>query len=302
MTKKKEIELVRLADIEADVLQPRKNFSPERMQDLIKSIKQHGIINPLIVESAKGGRFILVDGERRFRAAKELKLQEVPVVVVAPQNEVDRLVQQFHLQEQHENWSPVEKANAVSRLADELHIPIQQLADTLSLPRETISNYVAYSKLLEKSYFEKSETPISYAKPIITIKEFTRKHYLKTLEKEFTTDKARKLERSIITRIKEGVITRASDVAKLRDAIRANPRMADKIIEDEHSTPDSLFLESKAQAAWTYRNIVNLSSILASHIKTGLNLKVQNYFEEELRAKNIVKLLKERVDELASKL
>lgn len=302
MTKKKEIELVKVSDIEADTLQPRKNFSPERMAELVKSIKKHGVMNPVIIEEKKGGGYILVDGERRYRAAKELKLNEIPAVIVGSQSEVERLVQQFHLQEQHEGWSAMEKAIAVSRLAKELGIGIQEMAEMLSLPRETIGNYAAFSKLLERSYFEKNEIPISYAKPLITLSEFTKKHYQTKLEKEFTADKGRKLERAVINRIKNGQINKRSDLLKIRDAVKADPKAADRLIEDEKVTPDKLFIDSKARVTWLFRNVVTISANLATHMENGMSLHMENLFEDDNHARGALKLLKSRLDTLIQRL
>lgn len=302
MFKKKEIEMVRVSDIEADALQPRKNFSPERLAELVKSIKKHGIMNPVIIESRKGGGYILVDGERRYRAAKELNLTEIPAVIVGAQSEVERLVQQFHLQEQHEGWSAMEKAIAVSRLAKELGIGIQEMAEMLSLPRETVGNYTAFSKLLERSYFEKNEIPISYAKSLITLSEFTKKHYQTKLNKEFTADKGRKLERAVINRIKNGQINKRSDLLKIRDAVKADPKAADRLIEDEKVTPDALFIDSKARVTWLARNVIAIGNNLATHIQSGMALNMQNLFEDDNNAKAVLKLLKTRLDTLINRL
>lgn len=72
---KNEILQIPLKNIVPDAEQPRKNFDPERMADLIGSIKKHGIISPLQVQDIGNGTYLLEDGERRFRAATELGLK-----------------------------------------------------------------------------------------------------------------------------------------------------------------------------------------------------------------------------------
>lgn len=284
--------------IDADILQPRKNFNPERLGELMESIKKHGIINPLIVEEAKGGRYILVDGERRYRAAKELKMTPVPAVIVKPQNDIDRLVQQFHLQEQHQGWTALEKAMAVSRLADELKMSVKEVAELLSMHDKTVHDYVAFSKLMERSMFERNETPLHFAPAIILVKEAARKSFMNGLKKEFTADRGRQLEKAIITRIKQRTIARPKDMVKLRDAIKSNPNIVDKFIDDESMTTDKAFLDSKGQVAWFFRNTVNNANSLANSIRGGKPLGMDKMFENDTVSSAALKVAYEQLKSL----
>ncbi len=129
-----------MSSITPDPNQPRKNFNPERLAELIASIEKYGIINPLVVEELGKGKFMLVDGERRYRAALELQLKKVPVLIHPAMEETERTIQQFHIQEQHEGWSATEKAIAVGKLADRMGISYRALAQMLALPQRTISD------------------------------------------------------------------------------------------------------------------------------------------------------------------
>src|SRR4029077_5346537 len=75
------IHQIKLAGIVPSPLQPRKDFAPEALQELVESIRQHGIIQPLIVRPLNGGAYELIAGERRWRAAQEAGLSQVPVIV-----------------------------------------------------------------------------------------------------------------------------------------------------------------------------------------------------------------------------
>lgn len=289
-----------LSLIEADELQPRKNFSPARLSELMRSIKRHGIMNPLIVQRQAGGRYILVDGERRYRASKELKLDEVPAIVHEVQDDTERLIQQFHLQEQHEGWSALEKALAVSRLSETLKVDVKDLAEMLSLPQKTVSDYVAFSKLLERKEYAKSEVPLGYAKTINNLKTFAKRMY-REIDEEFDNSMERNLEKAIISRFKSGDIRKAGDINKIHDAIRMEPKMLEKLIKDENTSIERLFLQSKAKAAWHYRNVVNNSSVMASHIKQGLEDNMLPLFKNNERAQNTVKTAHRRLGELINK-
>lgn len=158
--------MILVSKIVADSEQPRRNFDAERLKDLMNSINTHGIRSPLIVESFPDGTYLLEDGERRYRAAKELGLKEVPAYITEPKKSVDRLIMQFHLQEQHQGWSALEKAAAVSKLATELGLSPLQMGKLLSLPPRTMSNYIAFGSLIKQKEFEKSEIPVDFADKI----------------------------------------------------------------------------------------------------------------------------------------
>src|SRR4051812_45108449 len=119
-------QIVPLSKIQPDPEQPRRNFPVEDMATLISSIKKHGIQSPLHVE-AVGDGFMLEDGERRFRAAKELKLKEVPVIVQEAKSATERMIIQFHLQEQHKAWTATEKATAVHRLSETMGTSVREM-------------------------------------------------------------------------------------------------------------------------------------------------------------------------------
>src|SRR3984893_17448979 len=109
---------VRLTSVVPSPLQPRKIFSPEALQELIDSIRQHGIIQPLIVRRLNGGTHELIAGERRWRAAQEVGLSEVPVIV---RSASDLEVLELSLIEnlQRTDLNPIEEAQGYARLAGE---------------------------------------------------------------------------------------------------------------------------------------------------------------------------------------
>jgi len=275
----KQVEMIELSAIKADENQPRKHFSADRLGDLISSIKTHGILNPIIIEDAGGGEYILVDGERRFRAAHELKLKEVPAIIVEPQSEVQRLIQQFHLQEQHQSWSATEKAMAVVRLAEELKITVPEMARTLSLPARTISDYTAFARLVDRSTFERSEIPVSYAKTIVGVVNFVKNTWAKA-DMEFGKDMKKALEHAMIKNVKDGTVTRHTTLIKISDSVRANPLSILPYIKGKASL-DKLFIESKGKQAYYYRKILSNSKYLTMGIREGISVGSHNFFTED---------------------
>jgi len=292
--------MIALVDIVPDEDQPRKNFSPEKLRDLITSIKKHGIINPLIVEPY-GKKYLLEDGERRYRAAKELNLKEVPVVVVAESSKTERLIKQFHIQEQHQGWSAVEKAIAVGKLSKELGVPVKDLAEVLALPHGTVSLYVSFGNLLEQKEFEKNEISLDYAPAINNLKAFVKRKFSQ-IEEEFTPNMERALERAIIHRIKNKVITKNNDLLKLHDAVKVKPESIMDFIKDSTITPERLFITSKAKKSHHYRNIKNIAVTLNYHIKSGFPLGVVELLQGDGEAIERLKSLEKSLSQLLAKL
>jgi ParB family chromosome partitioning protein len=135
-----QIRQVGLATIIPSPLQPRKNFAPEALQELIDSIRQHGIIQPLIVRKVNG-RHELIAGERRWRAAQELGLAEIPVIV---RTATDLEVLELSLIEnlQRTDLNPIEEAQGYSRLAEEFGMRQEDIALKVGRSRAAVANAI----------------------------------------------------------------------------------------------------------------------------------------------------------------
>src|SRR5207253_6315156 len=127
-----------LASIVPSALQPRKDFAREALQELIDSIRQHGIIQPLIVRQA-GARFELIAGERRWRAAQEVGLTQVPVII---RSASDLEVLEISLIEnlQRTDLNPIEEAQGYSRLAEEFGMKQEEIAQKVGRSRAAVAN------------------------------------------------------------------------------------------------------------------------------------------------------------------
>lgn len=129
---------VALADIGPSPLQPRKEFASEALQELIDSIREHGIIQPLILRKVDG-RNELIAGERRWRAAQELGLTEVPAIIrTASDLEVLELSLIENLQ--RADLNPIEEAQAYARLATEFGMRQEDIAQKVGRSRASIAN------------------------------------------------------------------------------------------------------------------------------------------------------------------
>src|SRR5437016_12652555 len=139
-TSSEQIHQIRLSLIFPSPLQPRKNFAPEALQELVDSIRQHGIIQPLIVRRIDG-RHELIAGERRWRAAQEVGLSDVPVIVrTASDLEVLELSLIENLQ--RTDLNPIEEAQGYARLAEEFGMRQEDIALKVGRSRAAVANAI----------------------------------------------------------------------------------------------------------------------------------------------------------------
>ncbi len=137
---------VRLDSVEANPHQPRREFSPESIKSLAESIKEHGVLQPILVRPAKDG-YQLVAGERRLRAARELGMDSIPAIVretTAKESLGVALVENL----QREDLNPIEKAKAFWELMEVFELTQEKVGKYVGLDRSSVTNTL---RLLELS-------------------------------------------------------------------------------------------------------------------------------------------------------
>jgi len=156
--------------IEPNPEQPRKNFSHQEMEELINSIREHGIIQPLIVTKLDNDKYQLIAGERRYRAAKVLELETVPAII-RKVSEIQKLELSLLENIQRKDLNPIEKARAYQRLIDQFNLTQDEVAKKLGKARATISNTLRLLTLPEKIQEAIEEEKISegHAKALLSI-------------------------------------------------------------------------------------------------------------------------------------
>lgn len=134
------VQNIKVIEIEPNKEQPRKHFDSESLEDLAKSIKRHGVIQPIIVNK-KDNYYMIVAGERRWRASKIAGLTEIPCIV---RDNDERKNREIALIEniQREDLNPIEKARGFKQLLDEYELTQQELADMVGISRSALANTV----------------------------------------------------------------------------------------------------------------------------------------------------------------
>lgn len=139
---------IKISDIEPNKDQPRKDFNEDSLNELAESIKQYGIIQPLIV-TKKGKFYEIIAGERRWRASKIAGLKEIPVVI-KEFTEEEILAVSLIENIQRENLNPIEEAQAYQRLLTEFKLKQDEIAERVSKSRSAIANTMRLLNLDER--------------------------------------------------------------------------------------------------------------------------------------------------------
>ena len=219
------VTVVRLTEVEPNPLQPRKNFETEPLEALAESISQHGIIQPIVVRP-KDGMYMIVTGERRWRAARMAGLSEVPVIVIEAD---DKKAAELALVEnlQRKDLNPVEEARAYADLIDEYSYTQEEIAKKVGRSRSSITNSLRLLELPESvlSKLETRELTEGHAKVLLGIKD-----------------------KALIEKAAETVILKelsVRDTEKLVKSLNEEPKEIIRVVRDVDHTK---ILEQKVQS------------------------------------------------------
>jgi len=165
-----ELRNIAVGQIQPGRYQPRTGMDPERLDELAASIKAQGLIQPIVVRAIGGGRYEIIAGERRWRAAQLAELAEVPAVVRVVDDHAT-LAMALIENIQREDLNPLEEASALKRLIDEFRITHQQAAEAVGRSRAAVSNLL---RLLElppeiKQLLEQRRLEMGHARALLTL-------------------------------------------------------------------------------------------------------------------------------------
>lgn len=179
---KKTYILCPIENIHPNEYQPRKVFDQEKLEELINSVKEKGIIQPLIVRKSSGMDYELIAGERRWRAAQKAGLKEVPVVIkdVSDKESLEiAIIENI----QRADLNPIEEAEGYKRLIDEFSYTQEELAKQVGKDRATVSNHLRVLKLPDeiKKDLSAGAITLGHAKALLSL---SSERELLTLGKE----------------------------------------------------------------------------------------------------------------------
>jgi ParB family chromosome partitioning protein len=161
---------IEISSITANPFQPRKQFSVEALQELVDSIKIHGVIQPITVRKIGNDQFQLISGERRFRACTLAGLSAVPAYVKIA-NDQSMLEMALIENIQRENLDPIEVAISYERLINECELTQEEMADRVGKSRTSVTNFLRLLKLPDeiKKGLQERKLSMGHARALLGI-------------------------------------------------------------------------------------------------------------------------------------
>lgn len=170
--------LVRISKVEPNRSQPRKKFDEEGLEELADSIKQYGILQPLLVQD-RDTYYEIIAGERRWRAAQKAGLKEIPVII---RKYTDQEILELSLIEniQREDLSPIEESRAYRQLIEEFGLKQEEIAEKVSKSRSAVANALRLLKLDERvqKLLEDGAISMGHARALIPVEDPEKQYEL----------------------------------------------------------------------------------------------------------------------------
>lgn len=197
---KKSVFTVKMTQIEPNRQQPRKQFDEDSLLELAESIKQFGVLQPLLVQK-KDDYYEIIAGERRWRASKLAGIKEVPVIV---KDFTDQEAVEISLIEniQRENLNPIEEAMAYKRLMEEFHLKQDTIAERVSKSRTAVTNSMRLLKLDERVQRMLIDEMLStgHARALLAIEDKNAQHAaaVKVFDEKLSVRETEKLVKELL--------------------------------------------------------------------------------------------------------
>jgi ParB family chromosome partitioning protein len=262
-TEKEGVLYLPIDQIKPNPFQPREDFNQETIEELAQSIKEKGIIQPLLVRR-KGDSFELIAGERRLRAANLLKMKELPVIVKNVEDK-DSLEMALIENIQRQELNPIEEAHAFQHLIDKFAVTQERIGEVLGKSRVSVTNILRLLKLPHEIQDELKKGRISFghARALLEVEDV---NYQRKLAQE--------------------TISKDLSVRELENLIKSQrPKITKRRMSVSHREPLVAVLEEELQHALATKVRI------AKRAKRG-HILIEFYSPEELQ--RIVTLIKER--------
>lgn len=268
---------ISIDDIFVSPMQPRKEFDPEAIKALAASIKEKGVLQPLIVRKSDDGRYELIAGERRLRASKEAGLMEVPVII---KELSDSEVLEIALVENllRENLSPIEEANAYQSLIDKFSHTQEKIAEIVGKSRSYIANTLRLLTLPDeiKEYIGDGKLSAGHARCLIGLDNAVN-----------LADKI--IKEDLNVRQVENLVAKQKDTKQESTVAKKSPSKNKEISEIEEALNSKLGLRIKispntqggGKVVMQYASLAELDMIInILENKKSVNINPNNFSQE----------------------
>jgi len=239
---------IKIDSIQPNEYQPRKSFSDDTLNELVSSIKEKGIIQPVIVRKTGDDRYQLIAGERRWRAAKIAGLNTIPAIVkdVAPAESLElALIENI----QREDLNPVETAEAFNRLITDFNLTHEDLSKKVGKDRATVTNYLRLLKLPDKvkEAIASGEITMGHAKALLQVDDENTQIELAgvIVERGLSVRQAEVLcRKGIVKRLKrKAEVSRDPQIVSLEEKLMQSLGTKVRIIHRSHNKGGKIEIE-----------------------------------------------------------
>ncbi|MBQ5589493.1 MAG: ParB/RepB/Spo0J family partition protein [Anaerotignum sp.] len=208
---------IKLSDIDVDPGQPRKTFENQSLEQLSQSIIEHGVLQPIVLMPNGIGRYTIIAGERRFRAARMAGLTEIPAIVkdVSTQSAKEiALIENL----QREDLDPVENAYGYKSLMESFNLTQDEISQKLSIPRSSIANSLRILNLPQDilDMIKSDEISLGHAKVILSVSDEKMQRELaqQTAEKQLSVRQCELLAKSMVKKPKTEKQSKVPSIVK----------------------------------------------------------------------------------------
>lgn len=249
-----------LSQIFPDPNQPRKNFQEHALEELARSIKQHGIIQPVILRQVEVGRYQIIAGERRWRASKIAELEEIQAIIRTDKIEEDVAISLIE-NIQREELNPIELAKAFHRLYQDYHLSHEAIAEIVGKSRATVTNVLRLLNLAEEVQIllVNNKLEMGHARALLTLSSEKQILYAqRILEKNMTVRDAERLVQKYKRPKSEKIIPYSDEVNLWLKKLSSS--LSSKVvidINDEGQGQMIIHFASKSEAEWLVHHVTN---------------------------------------------
>lgn len=175
--------ILSVTQIQPGKYQPRHHIESESLTQMADSIRSQGVIQPIVVREIAPQQYEIIAGERRWRAAQQAGLQTIPALVDTGRSDTDTLAVALIENIQREDLNPVEKAQALQQLSEQMGLSHQQIATIIGQSRATVSNLIRLITLdpCVRSWLEQGDLDMGHARALLTLEPAQQKAVAQTI-------------------------------------------------------------------------------------------------------------------------
>jgi ParB/RepB/Spo0J family partition protein len=263
-----------------DINQPRKEFKTESINTLASNIKKNGILVPLVVMPLgpdKKDQYLLIDGERRHRAAQKIGLKMLPCVIMAKVEGFDLDAMRFAIHQQREDWSPYERADALYQMKQTYDKSLQELSRDVGMSEQTVRQYLGIREMpqsvQDRARNNSKKFKISYLTEM--------RGAMRSLDDEWRA-KFPNAEDIVAEKIEKDIIKTPIDLRDLKKIFKKNdPVTINRFFKDEDYTIEEAYIQSGKATEDFEKNIHIETKHLIESLETAFEKDLYNRAQRE---------------------